>query len=377
MDWLPPLTGTYSIISLLIVVLLLWQLQKLVRNTVRFAKFEPSHYVFHYKKDKIVAQGEGLSFFYFVPTSSLVVVPVGSADAPFMLSETSSDFQELTLQGQITYRISDPAKAAKMLNYTIRLDRAGNAYTSDDPQKLPERLVNLALGVIKGAFKNLPLKKAIVSSDEVARKAQHVLSENEMVKALGVEILELSVAAIKPNPETAKALEAETREEILKESDQAIFQRRNYAVEQERIIRESELNTEIAIENKNREIQETRMETERLAMQKELEMAKERLAFQVQQEERNQALVDFKTRNDRAEADTKAYALKAVMEVYEKVNPEVLKSLTHAGLDSGHLLALAFQGIADRAEKIGNLNITPDLLQSLIKVQAPQKSSKS
>lgn len=357
------------IVALIFIALLIWFIQKIVRGAslvVRFAKFEPSHYVFRYSKDKIVAQGEGLSFFYFVPTTSLVVVPTGSADAPFMLSETSSDFQELTIQGQITYRISDPAKAAKMLNYTIRLDHPGNAYTSDDPQKLPERLVNLALGVIKGAFKNLPLKKAIVSSDEVAQKAQQVLAENEMVKALGVEILELSVAAIKPNPETAKALEAETREEILKESDQAIFQRRNYAVEQERIIRESELNTEIAIENKNREIQETRMETERLAMQKELEMAKERLAFQVQQEERNQALVDLKTRNDRAEAETKAYALKAVMEVYEKVNPEILKSLTNAGLDSGHLLALAFQGIADKAEKIGNLNITPDLLQSII-----------
>ncbi|GHU10309.1 hypothetical protein FACS1894185_1430 [Betaproteobacteria bacterium] len=373
MDW----SLIVFIFSLVTIAFLVWFIQKIAHGTsrvVRFAKFEPGHYVFRYTRDKIVTQGEGLSFFYFVPTTSLVVVPTGSADAPFMLSETSSDFQELTLQGQITYRISDPAKAAKMLNYTIRQDHPGNVYTSDDPQKLPERLVNLALGVIKGAFRNLPLKKAIVSSDEVAKNAQQVLAENEMVSALGVEILLLSIAAIKPNPETAKALEAETREEILKESDQAIFQRRNYAVEQERMIRESELNTEIAIENKNREIQETRMETERLAMQKELEMAKERLAFQVQQEERNQALVDLKTRNDRAEADSKAYALKAVMAVYEKVNPEILKSLTNAGLDSGHLLALAFQGIADKAEKIGNLNITPDLLQSIIKSATAAKS---
>ncbi|GHT83251.1 hypothetical protein AGMMS49543_10000 [Betaproteobacteria bacterium] len=366
MDWLSSQAVIVVIFALVILYVLVWLIKKLSHGMVRFAKFEPSYYVFRYKREKIAAQGEGLSFFYFVPTTSLVVVPVGSADAPFMLSETSADFQELTIQGQITYRISDPAKAAKMLNYTINLDRHEQIYLSDDPQKLPERLVNLALVVIKGTIKNLTLKKAIVSSDEVAQKAQHVLAENEMVKALGVEILALSVAAIKPNPETAKALEAETREEILKDSDQAIFQRRNYAVEQERIIRESELNTEIAIENKNREIQETRMETERLAMKKELEMAQERLAFQVQQEERNQALVDLKTRNDRAEADTKAYALKVVMDVYETVNPEILKSLTNAGLDSGHLLALAFQGIAERAEKIGNLNITPDLLQSII-----------
>jgi hypothetical protein len=220
--------------------------------------------------------------------------------------------------------------------------------------------------VIKGAVKNLSLKEVIVSSDDVARKAHQALAEHEMVKALGVEILGLSIAAIKPNPETAKALEAETREEILKESDQAIFQRRNYAVEQERVIRESELNTEIAVENKNREIQETRLGTQRRMMQKELEMAEERLAFQIQQEEKNQALVDLKARNSRAEADAKAYALKVVMEVYERANPEVLRVLTNAGLDSGHLLAQAFQGIAEQAEKIGNLNVTPDLLNAIL-----------
>jgi hypothetical protein len=188
-----------------------------------------------------------------------------------------------------------------------------------------------------------------------------------MVKSLGVEILSVSIAAIKPNPETAKALEAETREERLKGSDEAIFLRRNYAVDQERMIRESELNTEIAVENKNREIQETRMETERLAMQKQLEMKEAQFNFEIQQEEKNLELVDLKTRNEKAEADARAYALRQVMKVYEEMNPEVLKALANAGLDSGRLMALAFQGIADKADKIGNLNITPDLLNTIIK----------
>ena len=349
--------------ALLVVV---WLVRKLVWNLVRFAKFAPNRHVFRYRGGKITAEGAGLSFFYFAPATTLVVVPVGSEDAPFMLSEVSSDFQELTLQGQITYRISEPAKAAKMLNYTLDSEQKAQAYVSEDPQKLPERLVNLALVVIKGAVKNLSLKEAIVSSDEVAQRAHQALAGHEMVKALGVEILGLSIAAIRPNPETAKALEAETREEILKESDQAIFLRRNYAVEQERIIRESELNTEIAVEKKNREIQENKLETQRFAMKKELEMEEERLAFQIQQEEKNQTLIDLKTRNDRAVADAKAYALKAVIAAYENTKPDVLRVLANAGLDSGHLLAQAFQGIAEQAEKIGSLNITPDLLNTIV-----------
>ena len=331
----------------------------------RFAKFEQGQFVFRYKNGQVVTQGEGLSFNYYSPTTSLVCVPVSSVDAPFIFSETSSDFQELTIQGQLTYRISEPVKTAKMLNYTI--DSKDLSYISDDPEHLSERLINLVLIVVKGAVKNMPLREVIGSSDDVANRAFQILRENRMVHNLGVEILSLSIAAIKPSPETAKALEAETREEILKGSDQAIFQRRNYAVEQERIIRESELSTEIAVEHKNREIQETRLETGRLAQQKQLEMKDEMLKFEIQAEEKNQRLVELRTKNENAEADARAYALREIMKVYEGMNPDVLKALTNAGLDSGRLMALAFQGIADRAEKIGNLNITPDLLTTVMK----------
>ena len=331
----------------------------------RFAKFEQGQHVFRYKKGKLITQGEGISFNYFAPTTSLVCVPVSSVDAPFMFSEISSDFQELTIQGQLTYRISDPSKTAKLLNYTINsrdLD-----YTSEDPEHLSERLINLVLIVVKAAVKNMLLRQAIVASDDIAGKAFQMLRENRMVLNMGVEILSLSIAAIKPSPETAKALEAETREGILKESDQAIFLRRNYAVEQERVIRESELNTEIAVEHKNREIQETKLETEMLAQQKQLQMKDEQLKFNIQAEEKNQKLVELRTKNQKAEADAKAYALREIMKIYEEMNPDVLKALANAGLDSGRLMALAFQGIADKAEKIGNLNITPDLLTTVIK----------
>ena len=332
---------------------------------IRFAKFEPTLYVLKYKKGQIKAQGEGLSFRYHAKTTTLVTVPVGSADASFIFSETTADFQEITIQGQITYRISDPLKTSKMLNYTV--DSYSLSYISDDPVKLPDRLINLAQIAAKGAVKDLSLKQAIASSDTVAQTVYRSMIEDAMVRNLGIQILSISIAAIKPNPETARALEAETREEILKESDEAIFRRRNYAVEQERIIRETELNTEIAVENKNREIQETRLGTEALAQQKQLEMRESEIKFNIHAEEQNRTMVELKTHNERMEADSRAYALREVMKVYQEVPPDILKALTAAGIDSGRLMALAFQGIADKADKIGNLNITPDLLNTIIK----------
>jgi regulator of protease activity HflC (stomatin/prohibitin superfamily) len=332
---------------------------------IRFAKFEPTLYVLKYKKGHITAQGEGLAFRYRAKTTTLVAIPVGSVDAPFIFSETSADFQEITIQGQITYRVSDPIKTSKMLNYTI--DSYSLSYISDDPGKLPDRLINLAQIAAKGAVKDLSLKQAIVSSDSVAQAVLKTMTEDAMVRNLGIQILSVTIAAIKPNPETARALEAETREEILKESDEAIFRRRNYAVEQERIIRETELNTEIAVENKNREIQETRLATEALAQQKQLEMRQAEMTFNINAEEQNRRLVELKTQNEKMEADARTYALRETMRVYQEVPPDILKALTVAGIDSGRLMAMAFQGIADKADKIGNLNITPDLLNTIIK----------
>jgi regulator of protease activity HflC (stomatin/prohibitin superfamily) len=282
-----------------------------------------------------------------------------------MFGVTSADFQQITIQGELIYRIGEPAKTAKLLNYTVDSKRL--TYLSEDPQKLADRLVGMALIAAKAAVKKLPLKAAIASSDEVAAQMYQTLAADAMIAALGVEVLGVSITAIKPSPETTKALEAETREDILKQSDEAIFKRRNYAVEQERMIRESELNTEIAVENKNREIQQTKMNTVLLKARKELEIEAERLTFAIQQEEKNRELVDLKARNEKIEADVKSYALSEIMKVYEKINPETLKALTAAGLDSRHIMAQAFLGLAEQAEKIGNLNITPDLLTAIVK----------
>ena len=59
-----------------------------------------------------------------------------------------------------------------------------------------------------------------------------------------------------------RALETETREMLQQEADQAIYGRRNFAVEQERKIKESELNTEIAVEEKQKQIAEKKMESD-------------------------------------------------------------------------------------------------------------------
>lgn len=332
---------------------------------IRFIKFQPSEYVLVYRKGKIVKEGVGLSFYYFAPTTSIVVVPEGSVDSPFIFEEVTSDFQTVTVQGQITYRIVDQKKISKLLNYT--LDTKGKAYVSDDPKKLSQRVMNIVKVLTKKSLEGLQLKNAIKSSETLAQGILNEIRQNEEINLLGVEILGLSILAILPNKETARALEAHAREQILKNADEAIYERRNASIEQERRVKENEFNTDIAVENKKRQVKETQLEAERAVQEKQSQLEEEKMQFEITLEQKKTDLIELRVQNQKAEADAKAYELSAAMEALNGVDPNVIQSLANIGMQPNKLMAIAFQEIAENAEKIGQLNISPDLLQEIIK----------
>jgi NADH dehydrogenase/NADH:ubiquinone oxidoreductase subunit G len=251
-----------------------------------------------------------------------------------------------------------------MMNYTLAPN--GRDYTTDDPKKLPCRLVHLAQVLTRAALKDLPLREALGRADELGRALCRGLQEAEAVAALGVEVLGLVLLAVKPTPETARALEAGARERILREADEAVYARRNAAVEQERAIKENELNTEIAVENKKREIQEAQMEAEKSVQGKRRELQEAQMAARIALEEKNRDLVTLAAANAREEADAKAYGLAAAMKPLSETNPKVLQALASVGMEPGQLVALAFKEIAENAEKVGQLNVSPDLLRELL-----------
>ena len=230
---------------------------------IKFIKVQPTTYLLQYRGGKVVREGLGLSFFHYAPTTSLVAVPVGSADVPFIFQETTADFQTVTIQGQVTYRVGDPKRLATLLNYTLVPN--GQTYAAEDPKKLPERVIHVVNVLARGELQKLQLRAAVRASDELVNAVKTRLTAAEEITSLGLEVLGLSILAIKPTPETVRALEAETREKMFREADEAIYARRNSAVEQERAIKENELNTEIAVENKKRQIRETQMDAHRAA----------------------------------------------------------------------------------------------------------------
>ena len=331
---------------------------------IQFIKAQPTVYLLQYKAGAVAREGVGLSFFYYAPTTSLVAVPVASTDAPFIFEDTTADFQNVTVQGQVTYRIADPKKLAALMNFT--LDARGQTYISEDPQKLPQRVINVVNVLARAEIHSLKMREAIRATDAVVKKIRTGLAVSGEIAQLGLEILGLSILAVKPTPETARALEAETREQLLKEADEAIYSRRNSAVEQERAIKENELNTEIAVENKKRQIREAQMDAERAVQEKQHQLEQADMAAKVLLETKRKEHVVLAAQNAKAEADARAYGVATTMEALGKADPRVVQALASVGMKPEQLIAAAFQELAGKADKIGQLNISPDLLRELL-----------
>ena len=118
---------------------------------------------------KVLKEGYGLSFFYHAPSTSLASVLMGSEDIPFMFSELTGDFQEVTVQGQVTYKIVDVQAITRMLNYILN---ARGKYISEDPKKLAKHIVNMVQVSLRKDLEKLNLKEAISSGEKIAEPSR-------------------------------------------------------------------------------------------------------------------------------------------------------------------------------------------------------------
>jgi hypothetical protein len=339
----------------------------------RYAKASPTTYLIQYRNGQPVREGAGLAFFYFAPSASLVSIPMESVDAAFMFREVSADFQEVTVQGQVTYRVADPKLLASLLNFTMK---PNGEYLSEDPTKLPQRVVNAVQVQLRAGLQGQKLQDLLRESEGLVQAVRDGLRRSDGLPGLGLELVSLAILAIKPTPDTARALEATIREQILKDADDALYLRRNAAIQQERAVKENELNTEIAVETKKRQIRETQMDAERAVLEKRLQIQAQEMQGRIAHEKENEALTELRSANARREADARAYGMNALVKTVSGVDPKVLQALALGSAEPGAIIAAAFQELAQNASKIGELNISPDLLQKLTTSSSAAKATR-
>jgi regulator of protease activity HflC (stomatin/prohibitin superfamily) len=282
---------------------------------IKYFKGEPNKYVIRYKNGRVINHGEGLDFWYLPFNTSIAVVDTVSQDSQFIFNESTQNYQEVAIQGHLTYRFETPLEAAKYLDFSI--DPASGKYRKKDGEKLNQRVINAVQSHTRKAINVFSLDQALTSAKEISNQVIAAVADESSLKKLGVVVESLYFTAITPTPEMQKALEAEYREGLQRNADKAIYDRRAASVEEERKIQQREMDIEIEIEERRKEL---------VAMQAENSLKL-------------------------AEAEARADEMK--LTPYGELAPQAL-------------IGLALKEFAGNAGRIGSLNITPDMLGQVI-----------
>lgn len=282
---------------------------------IRYYKGEPNTYVLCHRNGKLIRHGAGINFFFMPQTTSIATIPISSQDSPFIFNETTANYQEISIQGSLTYRLTDPKELAKRLDFTVHPKTC--TYLSEDPEHLVQRLVNSVQAHLRSEINSLGLEEALTTIKDLASKVEDNVKNSKDLNDLHIELEGLHFTSVRATPEMQKALEADYRESLHKRADQAIYARRKSAVDEERKIRESEMNTDVELENRRKD------------------------------------LVDMQARNSLTLAEAEAKAEEMKLEPYGELPPQAL-------------VGLALKEWAANAGRIDNLSITPDLLSKVV-----------
>jgi regulator of protease activity HflC (stomatin/prohibitin superfamily) len=300
-----------------------------------YFKGQPTDYIQRYSSGALRHEGLGLAFYYWRFNTQVVAVPTTSRDADFLFNEITSNFQEVTLQGQLTYRIHEPKKAAELLNF--RIDPEKYIYVTEDLNALAQKIINVVRIETRSEVEKRTLAEVLRDSRAIAKDVEQRVREAALLTPLGVEVLSVFYLSARPTPEVAKALEADYREALLRQADEAIYARRGAAVDEERKIKEKELESDKALE------------------------------------QQRQTLIDLQGANALKEAENCGLAMEK--EAAYRARSAEMELAVLRGFEPRTLLAIALRELGHNAAKVGNLTITTEMLASLLNQTPPGSGS--
>ncbi len=325
-----------------------------IRNygLVRHLRAEPTTHVIAYKKGEMTKSGRGVALWFSPMSSSLAEVPVDDRELTFLFHGRSSDFQDVTTQGVITYRVAAPEVTAERIDFSI--DLKSGLHRKQPLEKLALVLNELAQQFASAYVVRTPVRELLIHGQErVRRDILGGFEQDAGVDVLGIEIVSIRVSSIKPTADLEKALETRAREKIQQEADEAVFERRALAVEKERAIAENELQNQIALATREEQLIAQKGQNDRLA------------AEEIRASTRISA--EGEAQRTQIKAKAKAEAIRLVE--HARVESERERMEIYRELPTSVTMGLAARELAGKLEKIEHLNLSPDILgPSLLKL---------
>lgn len=315
----------------------------------RHLRSAPTAHIRHHRRGELVHDGPGMSFWFRALTAAISEIPVDDRELTMAFHARTADFQDVTVQATVTYRVSDPATAAARLDFSVDPDTG--VWRGTPLEQLSTLLTETAQQHALDVLARTPLSAALVDGvASVRERISEGLAEEPRLSATGIAVVAVRVVAIRPEPEVERALRTPAREQIQQEADRATYERRAVAVERERAIAENELASRIELAR--REVQ--------LVDQHGINARREAEESAAADAVRAEAEADRTVRLARAEAE----AARKVGGARAQAQAAWLR--VHADVDSSTLHALAIARLAENLPRIDSLTLSPDVVTGLL-----------
>ena len=299
---------------------------------------EASSHVIRYRNGRAIESGRGLVFWFVPETASIAELPMDDREMTLFVKGRSQDFQTVAVQGTIGWHVVDPARLAERVDFSIDL-RTGKL-RGEPIEKIQARIAGIANQAVQQYLGQAPVRALLDAGPAHLReRLQAVVAADPALTDIGIAAVAVRLTNLTPTSELERALQTPTFEALQQKADEATFQRRALAVEKERAIAENELanKTELA-------------RREKLLIAEEAENARNRATGAA---EAQQIEAGAEAERIRAIESAKAEAERQHIAIYRDLPPAIL-------------LGLAAQQLAGKLDKIEHVNVTPDLLATVL-----------
>jgi regulator of protease activity HflC (stomatin/prohibitin superfamily) len=316
---------------------------------LRHLRAEPTAWVVFFKNGRAKKSARALAFWFAPLGASIVEVPLDDRELPFLLAGRSADFQDVHVNGVVTFRVRDPELLASRVDFSINT-RTGR-YNGEPLDKLAVVVKELAQELAGSFVAHAPLRTLLEQGIDVIRdEIQRGLVAATGLSSLGLEVVATRVASVKPTAEVEKSLQMPTRERIHQEADEAVFARRALAVEKERAIAENELANQIELARREEQLIGQRGLNERKRITDDAE--NQRIA------------AEAAAQKVRLNAEAEAESITLLEEAHVRAERERME--IYRALPPAALMGLAARELAGKLTSIEHLSLSPDLLGSLV-----------
>ncbi|MCG5248374.1 SPFH domain-containing protein [Methylorubrum extorquens] len=299
---------------------------------------EASHYVIRYRNGRPRQSGRGLVFWFRPETASISELPMDDREMTLFVRGRSADFQAVAVQGSIGWHVADPERLAARVDFSLDL-RTGRLQ-GEPVERIEARIAGLANQSVLQFLGTAPVRALLDAGPEALRgQVQATLANDPSLAEIGVAVVSVRLTNLAPSSELERALQTPTYEALQQKADEATFARRALAVEKERAIAENELATKTELARR-----------ESLLIAEEAQNARNRAQARAEAEGIE---AGAEAERIRMVEGARAEAERARVAIYRDVAP-------------GTLLGLAAQALAGKLDTIEHVNVTPDLLATLL-----------